>query len=153
MLLAVLLLISCLFLLRGLADLGVGRVHGEGDARTAAFQDATIANPPIYAPDPAPQAGINTDPLPGYTTLRPGLPLRMHVARLANTISVTSGVNETLAPVTLHSSAAVPSPAWALDGFPDTADQADVQTWFTNYADESTATIRNPLDLAAPWSP
>ncbi|MEI8196316.1 MAG: hypothetical protein WCI73_10435 [Phycisphaerae bacterium] len=153
MLLAVLLLITFLFLLKGLGSLGMSRLEGTGLARFAAFHDATAADLPVYSPEKISVAGQDTTPYPGYLTLRgqPYLPLRMHVPRLTKEVKVFAG-DQFLDPVTLHSDAMLPSPAWTINAYPVIGDRSITQTWFENYANESVANLRTPLELAAPWT-
>ena len=154
MLLAVMLMITLLFLLKGLGSLGMSRLEGTSLARYWAFHDATASNPPLYSPEKISVAGQDTTPYPGYLTLRgrPYLPLRLHVPRLTQQVTVKADVFDSLKPVTIHSDALLPSPAWTINAYPVGSDKTITQTWFEDYANESVANLRSPLDLAPPWT-
>lgn len=153
LLLCVLLIITLLFLVTGILKFSRGLLLGSASAREAAFHDAMVTANPLYAPDSAPTQAVDTNPLPGYSTQRlPQLPVRLHVPRFEQEITTNYGSGK-MPTITIKNSAAVPSPAWALNAYPVPSDQAITEAWFESYIDESLGSIRGPLDLAPAWIP
>lgn len=153
LLLCVILIVTLLLLLAGLIKFSRGLLQGTAAARYAAFHDATVTPNPQYAPDSSPTPGLDSSAHIGYANIRnPQLPVRLHVPRLSQNITIFVGTGF-LPQITLQSTAAVGSPAWAYNAYPVPSDRAITQQWFENYIDESVAPLRDPLDLAPAWAP
>ena len=144
-LLGILVLMSVLLLVRGARELGEARLDVGSDATIAAFRDATLASPPLYADN------SRLTPVTGYASIRPGLPNRTHVPETSSAVDV--GISG-LPRMGVSSEAAVPSPAWTFRGNPvGDSDHARTQSWFETYVDESHMELIDPLGLDEPWHP
>ncbi len=132
--------------------LGHARLGGLQTTGFEAFQDATQANPPQYATNPV------DSPVDGFTSVRPGLPNRLHEPKISTPVSVvfidqSNPQNSSTTNATMVASSALPSPSWTFPAYPDSADETATSQWFQNYVQESHQELIDPLGLAPAWTP
>lgn len=147
LLLTIILLITILMLTKGALELGLARIDAHQDAAARAFGDAAAGTPPAWADSTA-------APVIGYTDIRPGLPLRVHIVSARSTVTIYGGDRDPLPPFTVGADAAVSSPSWPICGYP--AGQIDrdmIRSWFLDYVAESHEELIGPLGLAPAWRP
>jgi len=147
LLLVIPILLTLLFITRGLLYLGEARLQNVWDAQQKAYSDAIHNTPPRHTNGPP-----HLQPIDGFTHVRPGLPNRL--SQHESSVTVTYAPNIPLRPVTLTDTAAFPAPAWSYSAFPvhnaggSFNDTATTRDWYADYAGEVRDPLENPLGLS-----
>ena len=145
LLLVIPILLTLLFITRGLFSLGEARIQNVWDAQQKAYSDAIHFAPPRHT-------NGTLQPPTGFAYVRPGLPNRL--SQHSNSTTVTYAPNIPLKPVTLADTAAFAAPAWSYSAFPihdaggSYNDATTTHNWFADYAGEIRTPLEDPLGLS-----
>lgn len=149
LLIVITILLSLIMLVSGTLSIGGTRMTTAQYAAFSAFNDATAANPPLYAG--------NIQPVAGIANIRPILPNRVHSTDPTARVSGFTGGDGGAFTATIGARAATIGPTWAYSAYPiGGSDQAVLQDWFEECVLDAAAidsSARSALGLAAPWQP
>jgi len=145
LLLVIPILLTLLFITRGLLYLGEGRLQNVWDAEQKAYSDAIHNAPPRHT-------NGSLQPPDGFSYVRSGLPNRM--SQHNNSVTVTYAPNIPLRPVTLTDTAAFVAPGWSYSAFPvhnsggNYNDATTTRDWYADYVGEVRTPLEDPLGLS-----
>jgi hypothetical protein len=146
---AAIFLLGIIFLGAAAMRIGIARMSSGDQAQYLTWHDAYDTDNPQYTNGPLSQ------PITGLDSLRSDpLPNRVYAAEVDIPVIYGTGYGSTPSAVTLHEIAIVPGPTWNISGNPIRgADQAMIENWFENYAQDSIGEVSVPLALDPSWYP